>query len=52
MSKLSLIGSCQQVVMINWTAIRSHVIEAQHVLLCIARLVSRVMDFFVAEDVL
>ena len=37
--------------MINWTAIRSHVIEAQHVLHCIARLVSRVIDLFVVEDV-
>ena len=32
-------GSCQQVVIINLSVIKNHVIEAQYVLLCIARLV-------------
>ena len=44
MNKLSLIENSQQVVMIYLTAIRSHAIEAQHVLLYITRLVTRVMS--------
>ena len=33
MNKLSLIGSCQQVVMINYNAIKSHVKKSSGVLL-------------------
>lgn len=46
MNEISVIGICQQVAMINETAIRSHMIEAQHVLLCIVQLELDAIDLF------
>ena len=52
MNKLSLIGSCQQVVIINENTIESHVIEAQYRLLYIARLVCHTQSIcLVVEDI-